>query len=645
MKHLLRNGQLVLLFLGVALFFHQADAQTPTPISSCGDVSGSVILSANLSTGNADCLTVTSNNTTIDGNGKTINAASNAVDVASKTNVSIRNIVTSDGINISGTSANVTLEDSTTGFVGVYGGDDVTIDNVTMTGVSVLGGDANLVLRTTFTNNTVTGDGQTLAYFSGSDGAICPRTDFVITNNTFTSSHVCPGACDETKTLFVRCGTHNTVSGNMVRSLGDAMAVRFRDDFDYSMVANNTFWAKNAEGVFGAFNITAGNADKHHPRNNTFTGNFIRADSEVALNLQTTGLNNTFSYNTIWSNDNYAGNRIIFAPGNNVFDHNTFVNKGTGRIAYISYTNAGSDTWTNNIFSYEGRESFWFDGWAFSRYVGNNNLFHSRTGAAQFTPFGASLSLAGWKSAANPDDSNSIEGNPLFTNSTTGDFSLGSGSPARLAASDGTAIGAWQPGGSCTESWSCGNWSSCTNNSQSRTCTDANSCGTTTNRPALTQSCDSTAPTITITAPANGSTTSAHTTISATASDNIGVIGVQFKIDGVNFGAEDTSAPYTINWNTSAVAPGTHSITAVARDAAGLSTTSATISVTVPTPIGNCAESWVCDAWTACANGTQTRTCTDENGCGTLTGQPALSQSCSVADVTAPAAVNNLTGR
>ncbi len=48
-------------------------------------------------------------------------------------------------------------------------------------------------------------------------------------------------------------------------------------------------------------------------------------------------------------------------------------------------------------------------------------------------------------------------------------------------------------GSSCTESWSCSAWSSwntCTNSSQSRTrtCTDANSCGTTTTKPAETES-------------------------------------------------------------------------------------------------------------------------------------------------------------
>jgi len=40
----------------------------------------------------------------------------------------------------------------------------------------------------------------------------------------------------------------------------------------------------------------------------------------------------------------------------------------------------------------------------------------------------------------------------------------------------------------CTPSWSCSSWSTCSG-TQTRTCTDANSCGTTTNRPALSQSC------------------------------------------------------------------------------------------------------------------------------------------------------------
>ena len=61
----------------------------------------------------------------------------------------------------------------------------------------------------------------------------------------------------------------------------------------------------------------------------------------------------------------------------------------------------------------------------------------------------------------------------------------------------------------------------------------------------------------------------------ANASDNVGVAGVQFQLDGGNLGAEDTSAPFGVVWNTRRTPNGSHTLTAVARDAAGNTTTSA----------------------------------------------------------------------
>lgn len=89
-------------------------------------------------------------------------------------------------------------------------------------------------------------------------------------------------------------------------------------------------------------------------------------------------------------------------------------------------------------------------------------------------------------------------------------------------------------------------------------------------------------PTISITAPTGGSTASGTAlTLSAAASDDIGVLGVQFKVDGTNLGAEITTAPYTTTFNTTTVANGSHTITAVARDTDGLTTTSAGVAITV----------------------------------------------------------------
>jgi len=92
---------------------------------------------------------------------------------------------------------------------------------------------------------------------------------------------------------------------------------------------------------------------------------------------------------------------------------------------------------------------------------------------------------------------------------------------------------------------------------------------------------DTTRPTVSITSPSNGATVPATVTITASAADNVGVAGVQFRIDGANFGAEDTTAPYSISWNTTSAANGSHTIDAIARDAAGNSAPSATVTVTV----------------------------------------------------------------
>ncbi len=93
---------------------------------------------------------------------------------------------------------------------------------------------------------------------------------------------------------------------------------------------------------------------------------------------------------------------------------------------------------------------------------------------------------------------------------------------------------------------------------------------------------DTTPPTVSITAPANGATVKGTVTVTASASDNVGVVGVQFLLDdGVSGSAEATTAPYSVSWNTATASDGSHKITAVARDAAGNSNTSAEVTVTV----------------------------------------------------------------
>ena len=123
----------------------------------------------------------------------------------------------------------------------------------------------------------------------------------------------------------------------------------------------------------------------------------------------------------------------------------------------------------------------------------------------------------------------------------------------------------------CSESWSCTDWSACANNQQTRTCTDANNCGTTTTNPAITQSCSCTP---------NWQCSSW--------SDTTNECGTRLCTDA-NLCGVDTNKPTT----SQACA---------------------------------CVPSWQCSQWNACVNSQQTRTCDDPIGCNT--NQPPLSQTC-----------------
>src|SRR5580765_1807706 len=92
---------------------------------------------------------------------------------------------------------------------------------------------------------------------------------------------------------------------------------------------------------------------------------------------------------------------------------------------------------------------------------------------------------------------------------------------------------------------------------------------------------DRTPPTVTLTAPSSGTSVSGSIVVSAAASDNVGVVGVEFRIDGALLGTEDTASPYSVSWNSATATNGSHSLTAVARDAAGNRRTSTAVSITV----------------------------------------------------------------
>ena len=91
---------------------------------------------------------------------------------------------------------------------------------------------------------------------------------------------------------------------------------------------------------------------------------------------------------------------------------------------------------------------------------------------------------------------------------------------------------------------------------------------------------DTTLPTVSITAPIANAILAGTTTVSVSASDNIGVAKVEVYVDGV-IKATDIATPYSATLDTTTITDGTHSLNAKAYDAAGNVQTSAPVSVSV----------------------------------------------------------------
>jgi len=89
------------------------------------------------------------------------------------------------------------------------------------------------------------------------------------------------------------------------------------------------------------------------------------------------------------------------------------------------------------------------------------------------------------------------------------------------------------------------------------------------------------APTVAITSPLDQATVAGVISITASATDDVGVTGVQFFLDGIALGAELGTAPYTMTWDTTTASVGPHIVTARARDGDGHVTTSTAVSVAV----------------------------------------------------------------
>lgn len=90
---------------------------------------------------------------------------------------------------------------------------------------------------------------------------------------------------------------------------------------------------------------------------------------------------------------------------------------------------------------------------------------------------------------------------------------------------------------------------------------------------------DTTPPSVSITSPTGGATVAGTIQVQGTATDNVGVTGIQFSVDGQVL-SSPASSPFAISWNAGNYANGSHTLEVTATDAAG-NVGTASVSVTV----------------------------------------------------------------
>ncbi len=97
---------------------------------------------------------------------------------------------------------------------------------------------------------------------------------------------------------------------------------------------------------------------------------------------------------------------------------------------------------------------------------------------------------------------------------------------------------------------------------------------------------DTTPPTAQIISPANGAAVSGVNSVNVSATDNVGVSKVEWYLDGALAGSSATASP-TFSWDTTASGNGSHSLQGKAYDAAGNSSMSASVTVTVQNAVAD----------------------------------------------------------
>jgi len=118
---------------------------------------------------------------------------------------------------------------------------------------------------------------------------------------------------------------------------------------------------------------------------------------------------------------------------------------------------------------------------------------------------------------------------------------------------------------------------------------------------------DAQAPAAAISAPRGGDTVSGLVAVDMSATDNVGVVRADLKVNGTVV-ATDTSAPFGFSWDSAGVANGSAILTVVAYDAAGNAGVSPSVTVNVANAVKTVTQNWTrCASEGVACNFTGTR--------------------------------------
>ncbi len=433
-------------------------AQVTLPITTCGPVVASGRVEADLVTVAPTCLTVLASGITIDGAGHRITAGQFAIQWSDQSAVTVKNVVSDQGLQIYGPAAHHNLvTDSTFGKIAVYRGDDNTIQNSRMARLVVSGQYNDPVQRTVISGNVIEGtlataEEKLVLLYTGPDGGTepdgtvrCGVGAHTFTNNTLTGTVANPVI--EPELLHIKCGKGSTIRGNTVRSAQRAVGILLRDGADDNVIEDND--VRIGDGNEGALLIQSGTAGYHHPRDNTFSGNVFRADRGRVFWLEAAATRgNVFSYN-LFRND--AGTiesvRLTDGPGVTTrFDHNTFYRASSGPVVIFRDLGPGAHNFTSNIFLYVGNANGIFDvdkAQSLAAYRGDYNVFWDPSAWVAFTSF--RVDLGTWKYFTG-QDVHSVQADPRFVDPASNDFHLRPDSTVLAAGEAGTTPGAFPAG-------------------------------------------------------------------------------------------------------------------------------------------------------------------------------------------------------